>query len=170
MRAYLWRPRLLEKSVGHIALALSDGTYISFWPPSPTLLKKSGRSQSYEEDVRVEGRPADDELLLPDDLVNQHAIRTWWKRYSVAYNLVTNNCADVVLQALKVGNIRELQVEVRSCFCHLWVFLDVTAWLFRSNLRSREHPANTPISVFEWLRLYVKEIYSANCDIQIICV
>lgn len=107
IQIFLWK--FHGKNVGHLSMALSNGTYISFWPNEDLQLKrkKNPASLSYEDDEYSQGRPADNVLELPDDIVDQEKIKVWWSDYvdHNKYHLLTNNCALVVQQALLVGGI-----------------------------------------------------------------
>ncbi|RZB39336.1 hypothetical protein BDFB_011435, partial [Asbolus verrucosus] len=107
MKVYLWKPK--GNNAGHLSLKLSDGTYISFWPEENLQLKRKKRSGSrrYADDVAAEGRNPDEILNLPEDIVDQANIKTWWSDYvgRSGHHLLTENCALVVREALMAGEI-----------------------------------------------------------------
>ena len=60
---------------------------------------------SYKDDVMLEGREADRKVKLRDCLLNNAEIMSWWEQAKTTetYSLVMNNCATMVIRALKVG-------------------------------------------------------------------
>lgn len=99
---YYWETAKL--SVGHISMALSDGTYISHWPENNKGLKStlSKPKQSLEEDSKAEGRDPDKCIIFFEKFFNSSKISTWWEDLikGLRYNVVTSNCAHVVFEAL----------------------------------------------------------------------
>ncbi|XP_052085800.1 uncharacterized protein LOC127723272 [Mytilus californianus] len=109
---YVWEA--FEGSVGHCSLLLDNGTYVSWWPKgnaSGFKKKKKVNAQghlpdNYEEDVEEMGRYATHRFHISSEKVNTLAISKWWSNYKIegyGYNLISHNCCDVVLKALKKG-------------------------------------------------------------------
>lgn len=97
-------------NLGHLSIKLSNGTYISYWPKDHSIWKRgSAQSPTLENDISLEGRPPDQTLPIPSQMINEALIVTWWKKYlhSSTYNLVGNNCGQVVRRALVEGGIEE---------------------------------------------------------------
>ena len=95
-------------SIGHMSLRLSDGTYISHYPGKDGIFKKGGLQHSFDYDISELGKKYKP-VKLPSGLVDEDKIRTWWIVYkeTANYNLVSNNCAQVVVRALKEGGIKD---------------------------------------------------------------
>jgi hypothetical protein len=104
---YYWGPRFMLKSVGHLSLSLSDGTYISHWPGGGTsgLIKNSGKSESLERDIEMEKRSYDKKLQIPTELIDETSIKNWWEMCNLKYHLLTSNCSQVILLALVAGKM-----------------------------------------------------------------
>ncbi|XP_044269504.1 uncharacterized protein LOC123014438 [Tribolium madens] len=131
IKVYLWR--FHGTNVGHLSMSLSDSIHISFWPQEELELKRKKNAagvQSYEDDVKSEGRPADEILELPDDIVNQDKIKSWWSNYTTnnRYHLLTKNCAKVVQEALIVGGIYQ-SPRVGENSDNLFAPFEVFAWI-----------------------------------------
>jgi RHS repeat-associated protein len=94
---YYWGVDLPNRRVGHIAMKLSDGTYISLFPDG---------KHTPEQDITAEGREADRSYRLYG--LNEKAIAAWWKRANTTYSKYSNNCADIVGNALRVGGLDAL--------------------------------------------------------------
>ncbi|EFA00764.1 hypothetical protein TcasGA2_TC003650 [Tribolium castaneum] len=146
IRVFLWEARDYY-NFGHISMSLSDGTYISFWPEEEVVLIEKKKSQEalphiYAEDVEVEGRPSDQVLTLPDDIVNAEKIKSWWNSYKYAnqWNLFGNNCAFVIREAFLVGGIF-LTDEARA--------------------KSKKGCMYTPRKVFDWIKV-CKKVYEKH--------
>lgn len=104
---YVWRPGF--KSVGHVSMKLSDGTYISHWPENKGIFKKYSfkpvkgkQNTSLEEDIKTEERDPDNCLELSEEFFDSSEISIWWKSYKkkLRYHFFTSNCAHVVCKAL----------------------------------------------------------------------
>ncbi|PSN51180.1 hypothetical protein C0J52_06048 [Blattella germanica] len=129
IKVYLWN--MTTSRWGHLSLELSDGTYISFWPKETRGFKKASLGTSYESDVKSEGSSADDILELPDDIVDQEEIKSWWKDYVLnnQYSLVFNNCAQVVKEALVKGGIAKyMDEETTRAYVTATTPLQVYVW------------------------------------------
>lgn len=107
---YVWLQR--GQNVGHGSLALSDGTYISWWPSedkNKTAVAfhwksiDASTSPSYSEDKEAEGHDADSRITI--ERLDEAAIRRWWAQFSDVskYHILGNNCCTVVFKALKEG-------------------------------------------------------------------
>ena len=101
MKVYIWYPTLSGKQVGHDSLTLDDGTHTSWWPTDKTNGKNS------KKDIELEGREPDKTYAVNG--LDEDKIKTWWKWFldsGVKYNLMTQNCCDIVIMSLRVGQIR----------------------------------------------------------------
>ena len=86
------------ENVGHAALALSDGTYISWWPdqsvsPNSGFQSPSYRVHSFEDDCNAEGSLPDVSGRIRD--LDEGIMRSWWVRvadkgYAIPYTLENN--------------------------------------------------------------------------------
>jgi hypothetical protein len=127
----VWYPK--PKAVGHAALALESGTYISWWPEGEKSGVQSANSvsSSISLDKRLEGGKGNppkipDYASAPIHGLDEAAIENWWlkvaKRAKVEghavrqqpnrisggkYNLFAKNCSDVVLEALLLGGMHK---------------------------------------------------------------
>lgn len=91
----------MGRNVGHLSMQLSDGTYISYWHEETLIMKKKrSGTQTYQDDVQAEGRVADQILTLPEDIVDQAAIKSWWSTYTDnnKYHLLIRNYASEVTE------------------------------------------------------------------------
>ena len=91
------------KSLGLSPLKIS--TVMLSVPLSMTCPMKPHCMASYKDDVMLEGREADRKVKLRDCLLNNAEIMSWWEQAKTTetYSLVMNNCATMVIRALKVG-------------------------------------------------------------------
>jgi hypothetical protein len=99
----------LDVSFGHAAMKLDDGTYISWWPRDTNKVVDTGDPHTYEQDLEIEGIPPDAEAINLGHL-DTKAISIWWATFrqrTQNYNLVTQNCAFTVLQALVAGGVEK---------------------------------------------------------------
>ena len=94
--------------LGHAAITLADGTHISWWPTEKTEGKKSKKTPrdvgSLSEDVTLEGRRPDKTFEVTG--LDENRINVWGESYLDAgenYNLVTRNCCNIVMNALRAG-------------------------------------------------------------------
>jgi hypothetical protein len=120
---HCWWERVLEGSVGHASLSLSDGTYISLWPENYQKVS-SGSSKgpklevALKDDIKNEGRDPDKqvEILKCLNLVDESKVKKWWMEYKtkVKYNVLASNCAQTVYEALMQGTKRE--VRYAECY------------------------------------------------------
>lgn len=110
LTVYAWTPHV--DHYGHASLELSDGTYISWWPRtkskkdtrSPALLGgEPGARSTYEEDVNAEEKDPDEAITIPSKALNENKIKSWWSSYKGNYNVITNNCCNMVYNALRQG-------------------------------------------------------------------
>lgn len=126
---FVWYPT--AKNVGHAALALGNGTYVSWWPDGDKkgLGSTGATSSSISVDRKIEGglgKPPrnPDYASGPLTKLNEADIENWWLKISgrikgehhaerqatkaIAggrYDMAAKNCADLVLQALIVGGM-----------------------------------------------------------------
>lgn len=130
---YYWK--ITKQSVGHISMALSDGTYISHWPENNKGLKSTSSKpkQSLKEDIKAEERKPDKCIELSEIFFDSEEISIWWKNLvefdSLSYHLITSNCAHVVHEALKKLDFKfstYQQKQTQTAFLYLktpfWVF------------------------------------------------
>jgi RHS repeat-associated protein len=91
---YYWGVDVLHASVGHIAIKLSDGTYISLFPKEAP--------HTHEQDVVAEDREAD--RIYEIYGLNEKGIAAWWQSANKTWGY-TNNCSDIVGNALRAGGL-----------------------------------------------------------------
>ena len=100
---YYWEPH--GSSVGHAAVRLDNGTYISWWPVHPGSLTDIGINHRYLQiDQAYEGNLNPE--IIHVDYLDEKAIGIWWKNYLKqhhGYNAATNNCATIAKDALNAG-------------------------------------------------------------------
>ncbi|XP_071117851.1 uncharacterized protein [Haliotis cracherodii] len=107
---YIWFPD--AESVGHGAVELDNGTYISWWTKNGkglTTLAAGTAERTLQGDIRDEGREADCVLEIPPHIVlDQDAMEDWWGKFkeSGLWKFMTN-CCWVVKEALVVGGIKK---------------------------------------------------------------
>lgn len=66
---------------------------------------------SYQRDVELEGKQAHCEVFIPDGVLDEGAIATWWGSYNAAsasYHSIKKNCCTTVVRALRVGGSDKL--------------------------------------------------------------
>jgi hypothetical protein len=110
------------ENVGHAAMSLDDGTYMSWWPseavsPDTDFSSVSFRVHSLEDDLRAEGaKPSLEEKIGG---LHEDVIRSWWVRvaekgFAIPFTLENNpasnffslwrtNCSNIVALALRLG-------------------------------------------------------------------
>lgn len=104
-QVYLW-----SKDKGHIALQADGGPYISFWPKEERKLPLDSVPSKHFESLDVEIKrygPPDKTIYVSD--MNVEKIRKWWEAFTAKgkkWDLVTQNCANIVYDALGEGNDR----------------------------------------------------------------
>lgn len=117
---YYWAPG--DDCWGHIALTLSDGTHISWWPSTSIGANKANKAlpglvsvamftewvaansnQTLQKDIEYEGK-APAVLSIPRGL-DEAKIKAWWTKFSLSekYNAARQNCSTVVYIALTKG-------------------------------------------------------------------
>jgi hypothetical protein len=110
------------ENVGHAALALSDGTYISWWPdqsvsPDSGFQSPSFLVHTFDDDCKAEGSLPDVSANVRD--LEEGSIRSWWVRiaetgFAIPYTFENNpktnrfdlwqtNCSNIVAIALRLG-------------------------------------------------------------------
>ncbi|CAG2171373.1 unnamed protein product [Oppiella nova] len=106
----LWDPS--GNNIGHCALQLSDGTYISFWPEVQytrrDYVKKlpvKSKWSTYKQDKCAENdNGPDHKIVIENSMLSNERIRDWWLNNQYQdYCLHSNHCADVVYKAIKIG-------------------------------------------------------------------
>lgn len=109
---YVWKYSF-PYAVGHAAMMLSTGDYISWWPndEDPRSLSYRGKSfsaparlpRTYSDDYFAEGHAPD--YVIPVAGLNETAIYQWWQVYQKTntWSLTGQNCAKTVFDALKAG-------------------------------------------------------------------
>jgi RHS repeat-associated protein len=113
-RLYYWALRLPGRwgrkswglRIGHIAIRLDDGTYISFFPGRPGKWHKD-----YLDDVNDEDRQAT--RVYEVEGLDEMAIKKWFENYKknlpnyigIPTSEPMNVCSDVVGQALRAGGL-----------------------------------------------------------------
>lgn len=109
---YYWAASQERARVGHLSLGLDDGTYISHWPADKSKQmsgKKNGMGHhTLEEDVEAEGGEPSEIVKVPAEMINIVKIKEWWNSMmeeGTNYHLVGDNCAQMVLTALKEGDM-----------------------------------------------------------------
>jgi hypothetical protein len=113
---YIWSYVGFYDAVGHAAMKLSDGTYISWWPQGGperkyfpliglTYSAPHNDPQTQQDDETFEGKPAD--LVLSVWNLDEAAIKAWWGPYNAdashTWNALNANCSTVVFNALQTG-------------------------------------------------------------------
>jgi len=95
---------------GHIALQLSDGTYISFWPGEHLGSLDVGRevepsmNRTYLDDYN--GEHQTDSKTLQIRGLDEGRIKKWWNNGRGHGKFSSgNNCADIVTEALRQGGL-----------------------------------------------------------------
>lgn len=112
-KIFYWAQRTTPFRVGHLAMELcdSDKTYISHWPEKPKKnpLKKRGMAHhTLKEDVTAEKGKPNEIVEIPADVINTKKIKEWWNSMieeGTNYHLLGENCAQMVLAALKNGDM-----------------------------------------------------------------
>jgi len=115
------------ENVGHAALGLDDGTYISWWPDHAVSRDSGFRSsgfstQSFAADIAAEG--AKPGLSQPIRGLAEDVIRSWWVRvaergFAIPYTIENNpktthfdlwrtNCSNIVAIALRLGGAERI--------------------------------------------------------------
>jgi len=130
------------ENVGHAAIQLEDGTYISWWPD--TNVDEDFRSpgfsaNSYQDDVRSEGSAPGFEQQIEG--LEEGVMRSWWTRVSLTgfaipftfdnnpktpnFDLRNTNCSSIVSIALHLGNADKILPFPRF---DLMTPLHIAAW------------------------------------------
>jgi hypothetical protein len=118
---FVWYPR--GENVGHGSMALSDGTYISWWP-SGDVFDSPAASQGMRGDKRSEGGRIPNYASPPIERLDERKVSEWWQQisgrrpgdYSAARHEVRSalgrfqllegsNCSNMVVRALVVGGV-----------------------------------------------------------------
>ncbi|XP_063411888.1 uncharacterized protein LOC134694765 [Mytilus trossulus] len=100
-------------------MILSDGiTRISWWPNEVKEMTanqfwgpvEAETSNSYAQDVKWEGRPADIIYEISPGKLDEAAIRTWWNEFKTTnnYHIIFRNCCSAVYNALKIGGAENI--------------------------------------------------------------
>jgi RHS repeat-associated protein len=87
---------------GHTSITLEDGTYISWWPAPSGRGVPGKKIDSLRDDSLSEERPPDASVKVCD--LDEAAIKKWWVNYSGNFTW-SNNCADIVREALRQGGM-----------------------------------------------------------------
>jgi RHS repeat-associated protein len=96
VQIYYWGVDMLHGRAGHIAMKLSDGNYISLFPDG---------EHDHDKDLAAEGREAD--RIYEVYGLNEKGIAAWWKSANKTWGY-TNNCSDIVGNALRAGGLDAL--------------------------------------------------------------
>lgn len=110
------------ENVGHAAMSLDDGTYISWWPNEAVTPESGFSSTSFnvhtlEQDLRAEGSSPSLEQSIRR--LHEEVIRGWWVRvaekgFAIPFTFDNNpknnffdlwrtNCSNIVALALRLG-------------------------------------------------------------------
>ncbi|KAH3691302.1 uncharacterized protein LOC127863646 [Dreissena polymorpha] len=109
LTVYKW-DGYLGFSRGHVSIALSDGTYISWWPEGRTkkifckpVVAKEHVHTTLQSDTAQFHRKPDICIQLDTTLEHDKQIKDWWTvlRAESRYDLFFHNCATVVYKALQ---------------------------------------------------------------------
>ena len=112
---YIWDSHV-TKRVGHTSLALSDGTYISWWPhpdakkrlpTGHTKISKASPTPTLEDDIRDEDGQKPTNINVGG--LDETAIKKWvdFKTKETEWRLLDQNCSMVVFKALCAGGALE---------------------------------------------------------------
>jgi hypothetical protein len=109
---HLWVPDLRNRQVGHLALTLSNGLHISFWP-APEGSTEQSSYNTLGQDIEAEGRIPDEVAFIPNYRLREDKILNWWKKYrkEKIYKLRKCNCATTVYDALSEGGFGKDQQQ-----------------------------------------------------------
>jgi hypothetical protein len=114
--------------------------------------KKSTTNQpSLQDDIELEGRTYDEELKIAESgIIDQSRIRSWWTTYKTTaeYNVVLNNCGQVVRTALIKGGIEETLPWYNKIGYYALYPLNTA-------------PAVLPNDVLKWIK-YVVKLHGKN--------
>ncbi|KAK3104509.1 hypothetical protein FSP39_003686 [Pinctada imbricata] len=121
IKVIIWKYTGLS-NVGHAALQLSDGTYISWWPImnegglKKTVLNsvEAYRNRTFDLDNNAED--GDPEIVeIPVSQAQEQAVKNWWTgvlaNRNEKYNLRTNNCSTIVYRALREAGCSKAKNE-----------------------------------------------------------
>jgi hypothetical protein len=112
---YVWLPNF--PNVGHTSMMVAGGSYqgrlyISWWPEGDhnafglAMCTPYTSMGSYNDDKANEGQESDYTLVIPSGL-DEGSIVAWWQNQltdvNAQYCLLSENCSDVVHQALQAG-------------------------------------------------------------------
>jgi hypothetical protein len=118
---FVWSPH--GKQVGHASMALSDGTYVSWWP-SGDVFNSPAESYGIRNDKSGEAGKNPDYASAPIEALDEGKISSWWAEisgrkpgdYSASRHEVRSavgrfellngaNCSNMVIRALVVGGL-----------------------------------------------------------------
>ncbi|XP_053386496.1 uncharacterized protein LOC128550771 [Mercenaria mercenaria] len=100
---HIWRPD--KDHIGHSALELSDGTYISWWPETECDANhprvKAAPNTSLSQDIEEEGKRHPISYTIQVSCEELNAIKRWWAGFKCKadYQFVSNNCSTVAFYA-----------------------------------------------------------------------
>ncbi|MGA7832530.1 MAG: RHS repeat-associated core domain-containing protein [Terracidiphilus sp.] len=120
LNVYTW-PATRTGNVGHAAILLDDGTYISFWPGSgpasvPTLQRDQTTEGSTPAITNIEG-------------LDEAAMENWWNQFKKAneWSLGRPNCSTAAAHALDAGGGRKY-VPFGQDHHYFWIPQDVAQY------------------------------------------
>ena len=101
-QVYIWYPK--DRNVGHSSIKTDLGEYGSFWPEGNWKIDAQGTFNTYEGDIRSEGRVPDViiDVTGVDEKAMTHHIKNL-KRDAPNYQWRGNNCTDFVEDTLRQG-------------------------------------------------------------------
>ncbi|XP_054162087.1 uncharacterized protein LOC128960049 [Oppia nitens] len=103
---YIWMPN--DNNIGHCALQLSDGTYISFWPNVSYGINDylmgnsvpSSNASNYDEDYKSENNRPANQYKLPG--LNEQLVKQYWNQHhGDNYMINSADCSTMVENALR---------------------------------------------------------------------
>ena len=109
VKVYIWLTT--KESVGHAAMELGDGTYISLWPGEDKAgskkKSKNGKkqdihvSESLEDDIEGEERKYDTQYQIHN--LDEKRIKHWWRDFCKTSWSWRQNCCKTVIDGLREG-------------------------------------------------------------------
>jgi hypothetical protein len=141
---------------GHLSMSLTDGTYLSHWPNQPAgpFKKYPGAQLSFQSDVISEGCQPDEILKLPNNMVDENKIKTWWMqsiKEGTTYNLLFSNCGQMIRTALIQGGIKEPQAyQHQGGLNEIITPFHVLTWI-KMCIDLHEAPKN-PLYIGNWFK------------------
>jgi hypothetical protein len=111
---YVWNYLGKDVAWGHASLALSTGTYISWWPQGTGLQAMpllpqvytvdAVPNQTFADDMRLEENKAPDWQVRVGGL-DESAIENWWRSFKTTHqwSTLSQNCSTTVKDALYAG-------------------------------------------------------------------